>query len=208
MKTRSAIRATALSIKQVTAFWDERYRANRTPWDLGACPAEVVALARGLAPGSRVLIPGCGSGYEIAAFAAAGADVTAVDLSPAAIERARRQQAAAARVNLLTGDFFRLALPAGGFDVVYERTFLCALPPSLWPDYRRRMLELLRPGGGLVGFFYFAVTEPADGPPFGLPPGAAEELFAAPFRLERDEDSPGALPLFAGRERWQVRRRG
>lgn len=48
-------------------------------------------------------------------------------------------------------------------DGIYERTFLCSLPPECWPDYAARMARLLRPGGVLAGIFYYG-TDP-DGYP-------------------------------------------
>lgn len=56
------------------AFWDERFAANFTPWDQGAVPPALGRwLARAaLAPGARVLVPGCGSAYEAAFLDAAG----------------------------------------------------------------------------------------------------------------------------------------
>ena len=46
-------------------------------------------LAKHQGPG-RVLIPGCGSGYEIEAFSSAGWDVIGIDFSKVAVARARR----------------------------------------------------------------------------------------------------------------------
>ncbi len=49
-------------------FWTSRYVAGKTPWDFGGVPAALKSfLTRSSAPG-RVLIPGCGSGYEVQAF--------------------------------------------------------------------------------------------------------------------------------------------
>ena len=67
------------------AFWDERFVAGFTPWDAGRVPPRfawhVASLERGSA--ARVLVPGCGSGYEIAHLAAAGFDVLGIDISSA-----------------------------------------------------------------------------------------------------------------------------
>src|SRR5687767_11041400 len=88
-------------------FWNTRYASARTPWDYGAVPPP---LARYLAThpgrGLRVLIPGCGSGYEIAAFARAGYLVTAVDFSTAAVARARQNVGPALADRVIEGDFF------------------------------------------------------------------------------------------------------
>ena len=71
-------------------FWTARYAAGKTPWDFGGVPSALISfLERSTAPG-RVLIPGCGSGYEIQAFHAAGYDVSAIDFSPAAVDQAKR----------------------------------------------------------------------------------------------------------------------
>jgi hypothetical protein len=60
-------------------FWNERYAAGRTPWDQCGVPAALARfLARSSGGGARVLIPGCGTGYEIVAFAGAGYEVTAL----------------------------------------------------------------------------------------------------------------------------------
>jgi SAM-dependent methyltransferase len=71
-------------------FWTVRYAAGKTPWDFGSVPLALKSfLARSSAPG-RVLVPGCGSGYEVRAFHVAGYDVSAIDFSPAAVDQAKR----------------------------------------------------------------------------------------------------------------------
>ena len=68
-------------------FWDERFAAGFTPWDAGA-PAPVLLrwlAALGPGQGRRVLVPGCGSGHEVAALDAAGFAVTAIDYSAQAV---------------------------------------------------------------------------------------------------------------------------
>ncbi|HTQ30034.1 MAG TPA: methyltransferase domain-containing protein [Opitutaceae bacterium] len=186
-------------------FWNQRYDAARLPWDFNGIPA---ALARFLASGQArgyVLIPGCGSGYEVAAFAGTGCRVTALDFSASAAARARANVGSALADRIVLGDFFTHPFSPASFDLIYERTFLCALPPARWPQIARRLGELLKPGGRLVGFFFFGEKE--DGPPFGLATGEAERLFDFAFTLETDEAVTDSLPLFAGGERWQIRRR-
>ena len=188
-------------------FWDERYQSNRTPWDFGGVPAKLREfLATPPVTGTCVLIPGCGSGYEIAAFSAAGFAVTAIDISPAAIARARGHARAGGprAAQIMLGDFFKHSFADEPFDCIYERTFLCALPPERWPAIVERTVSLLKPGGLLFGFYFFGDKE--DGPPFGLAPGEDARLFGARFELVTDALSADALPLFAGCERWQVRR--
>ncbi|HZP59341.1 MAG TPA: methyltransferase domain-containing protein [Opitutaceae bacterium] len=186
-------------------FWNRRYDDARLPWDFNGVPADLSRfLAAGQAHGD-VLIPGCGSGYEVAAFAAAGCRVTAIDFSPPAVDRARAHVGPVLADRIVLGDFFTHPFSPASFDLIYERTFLCALPPARWPLIARRLGELLKPGGRLVGFFFFGDKD--DGPPFGLAAGEAGHLFDSAFTLETDEPVADSLPLFAGGERWQIRRR-
>ena len=71
-------------------FWEKRFRESFTPWDAGGVPAALRQFLGTEPHGQRVLIPGCGSGYEVRAFHEAGFDVLAIDFAPAAVERARR----------------------------------------------------------------------------------------------------------------------
>jgi SAM-dependent methyltransferase len=182
-------------------FWSSRYAAGETPWDLHGIPdALKIFLARSSAGGS-VLIPGCGSGYEVRAFHDAGFDVTALDFAPAAIQRSRALLESLAE-NVKLGDFFTYDFGARRFDLIYERTFLCALPPTRWPDYASRMAELLRPGGSLVGTFLFG--RESNPPPYPMDERQPNDLFSHAFRLIHNEPLSKSLPVFDGmEERWQ-----
>ncbi len=94
---------------------------------------------------------------------------------------------------------------AGEFDVLYERAFLCALPRRMWADWAKRSAELLRPGGLLVGFFFADDNE--RGPPFGLKPGELEALMAQDFDLLETRTPTDSIPVFKGKESWQVWRK-
>jgi len=125
-------------------FWETRYRDHVTPWDAGRVPARLQQYAREMKPGARVLIPGCGSGYEAYFLADAGFDVLAIDFSAAAVEVAKANLGRFADLVRLA-DFF--AFDAGpAYDVMFERAFLCALPRKMWGDYSRRTRNWLRPG--------------------------------------------------------------
>jgi SAM-dependent methyltransferase len=178
-------------------FWDTRFRDGVTPWDAGGVPARLKEWVKAKPPG-RVLVPGCGSGYEARLFAEHGHDVLAIDFSEAAIEAARRKIGLQVR----KADFF--TLDEGQFDVVYERAFLCALPRSRWADWARRMAELVRPGGELAGFFH--LDDNLRGPPFGTSREALSGLLAPAFDLVADQAVPAAesIPVFKGKEIWQV----
>ncbi len=182
-------------------FWTVRYVTGKTPWDFGGVPSALkLFLERSSAPG-RVLIPGCGSGYEIQAFHAAGYDVSAIDFSPAAVDQAKRVLGSLAE-RIVLGDFFTHDFGERRFDLIYERTFLCSMTPTRWPEYVTRMADLLLPRGRLIGVFLYG-QRPSSGPPFPLTEPEAEQLFKKRFELVRSEATTDSLPLFRDMERWQ-----
>jgi SAM-dependent methyltransferase len=185
-------------------FWNTRYRGGVTPWDAAGVPPRLHAWLQAKKGQSRILVPGCGTGYEVRAFAAHGHDVLAIEFSDAAIEAARRELGPLSD-RVQKADFFAFEAPP--FDAIYERAFLAALPRRLWSQWAARVAQLLRPGGELAGFFYFDDNE--RGPPFGISEKRLDELLRAEFERVEDEAIPAreSLPVFQGKERWQVWRR-
>jgi thiopurine S-methyltransferase len=184
-------------------FWNKRFNQGVMPWDAGRVPTAFADfIARQKKP-LATLIPGCGSAWEAAHLAAAGWPVTALDFAPAAVAKAREILGPAA-VDLHSADFFTFTPPRPS-ALIYERAFLCALPRKLWPDWGRRVAELLPPGGLLAGYFF--VCDQPKGPPFGILAEQLETLLASHFTLVEDTPASDSLPIFAGRERWQVWRR-
>jgi len=185
-------------------FWDVRFRDGVTPWDAGGVPPQLAVWLESKPPPLKVLVPGCGTGYEVRLFAERGHDVLAIDFSDAALEAARRALGPLAGL-VRKADFF--AFEAEPFDLVYERAFLCSLPRARWPDWGRRTAELVRPGGELAGFFYLDDNE--RGPPFGISCEGLTELRGEAFGLTENQLVPPqqSLPVFKGKEIWQVWKR-
>ena len=87
-------------------FWEQRFAEGNTPWDRGEVNPQCGAwLAAGALKPCRILVPGCGSGYEVAALAQAGFDVTGLDYAPVAIARTRQLlEAANLKAELVEAD--------------------------------------------------------------------------------------------------------
>lgn len=196
-------------------FWDERFDGAFTPWDRGEAPerlrvfiaetAKQVPATSWRAPDfrPRVLIPGCGAGYELELLCEAGWDATAIDFSPSAVAAARQNVGRwAGRV--VEADFFEYT-PPQPLDLIYERAFLCAMPRAMWPRVVQRWAELLPQGAQLVGYFFF--DNNSKGPPFGAERDALLALMAPQFDLEIDEPVTDSIPVFQGKERWMSWRR-
>ena len=167
-------------------FWQNRFESRQTPWDRGAPGPQVAAwLADGtLQPGQRVLVPGCGTGWDVVALARAGLQATGLDYTPAAVEIARERLAAeglGAPVHLADVLVWEPADPA---DVVYEQTCLCALHPDEWTTYAAQLHRWLRPGGRLLALFMQMPRPGAaegliEGPPYHCDINAMRALFPA-----------------------------
>jgi len=105
------------------------------------------------------------------------------------------------RGEIVLGDFFSYNFAAAPFDLVYERTFLCSLPPPLWKNYCKRVKALLKPKGTLVGFFFYG--KESDPPPYPLTESTAAEIFGNHFDLWVSEPVTDSLAIFGGKEKWQ-----
>jgi len=184
----------------VPAFWNQRYACGETPWTLHAIPATLRSFVKRTRARGRVLIPGCGTDHEVLRFLqSAGFEVTAIDFSAVAVTQIN-EALGNFDGKIIHGNFFKFDFP-NRFDVIYERTFLCALHPRRWPQYAKRTAQLLRPRGKLVGVFFYG-TEP-DPPPYPLSKTGAAEIFGKYFRLIRDVKVSDSVAMFAAMERWQ-----
>jgi methyl halide transferase len=153
-------------------FWETRFESGQTAWDRGGTSPQLREwLAAGALRPSRVCVPGCGSGWEVAELACNGFDVTALDYAPAAVERTRAllaRHALAARV--LQADVLAWR-PDEPYDAVYEQTCLCALYPDRWAAYAAQLHAWLRPRGTLFALFMQmqrpgALEGRIEGPPY------------------------------------------
>jgi 2-polyprenyl-3-methyl-5-hydroxy-6-metoxy-1,4-benzoquinol methylase len=128
--------------------WDRRAEANARAPDRET-DLERTWEALRLRPGGRILDAGCGSGQFALAFAARGARVTGVDLSPEMIRRASEHAAARGMtIDWRTGDVTHLSDPFAVYDAIHARVLLQFVPdvPAALREFRR----VLRPGGRLL----------------------------------------------------------
>lgn len=152
--------------------WNECYEIGNTPWEKGfATPVieEIHKRHPELFQGN-VLVPGCGMGHDARRLAELGMQVTAIDLVPLAIERAK-QLDPKGTVKFVQADVFHLPDQwRGKFDAVWEHTCFCALPPERRKDYISAMTSALKPGGKIFGVFFInpEMDEGETGPPFGI----------------------------------------
>lgn len=167
-------------------FWQQRFEQRQTPWDRGAPGPQLVGwIADGtLARGQRVAVPGCGSGHDVLALAAAGVEVSAIDYAAAAVALTRQRLAAAgASADVVQADVLQWR-PDAPLDAVYEQTCWCALHPDHWAAYAAQLHAWLRPGGALLLLAMQCRRDGAaaglvEGPPYHMDINAVRALLPA-----------------------------
>ncbi|MEV0895555.1 bifunctional NAD(P)/FAD-dependent oxidoreductase/class I SAM-dependent methyltransferase [Actinoplanes sp. NPDC049802] len=128
--------------------WEQRYRGRDAIWS-GRPNPQLVAEASGLTPG-RALDVGCGEGADTVWLAERGWQVTAVDISTVALERAAGHAAGAGvaeRVTFRHADL-RSDEPGEAYDLVSAQ--FMHLPPEERRELYARLAASVAPGGTLL----------------------------------------------------------
>jgi SAM-dependent methyltransferase len=133
------------------AFWDARYGSADRVWS-GNPNQRLVEQLADLAPGTALEI-GCGEGADAIWLASRGWNVTAVDVSTVALERAARQAATrgpevAGRITWQQADILAWAPTPRQFDLVTAH-FIHVASADREPLHRR-LAEGVHPGGILL----------------------------------------------------------
>ncbi len=150
--------------------------------------AKLVAFA-GVESGQKVLDVACGAGVVAVTAARRGAAVSALDLSPVLLERARHNaQLAGVTITFTEGDAEALPYPDASFDVVLSQFgHIFAPRPAV---VLAEMLRVLKPGGRIAfttwppehftGRMFRLVNDHSPPPPAGTEPPAAPILWGDP----------------------------
>lgn len=148
--------------------WDAIYREGTPPWETGVPSPELVRVVEdGTVRPGTVLEVGCGTGADAVYLVKKGFEVTAVDNSPTAIERARvRAENEDALPRFVLGDIFEFAPTAGQFEFVYDGGFYHYIRQFDLTKYLDMLWRVTRPGS-----FFLTIagardeSAPENGPP-------------------------------------------
>lgn len=191
-------------MQKITNFvmdWETRYRTNDTPWDKGTAHPMTRELAALDLPDGPILVPGCGSGWDLLDLAAVHPcrRIIGLDIAPSAVALARERTRHLPGVEIHRGDFLRDDLPAafGLAALIWEHTCFCAISPDQRPAYAAAAARALAPGSFLAGIFFMEMDDAGKGPPWNCPEPEWRGHFGEHFHVER---AGPVIITYAGRE--------
>ena len=182
--------------------WDERYKQGQSPWDTGSPCAEMVkALESGVVTPGHALDLGCGTGTNAIYLAQKGFEVTGVDVSQVAVEKAREKaDKAGATILFMLAELPNLFLPGKVFDFVFDRGCFHSLKNDDRPKFAEMLAKLTKEGS-----LFLLLTGNAKEPREQGPPTMTEEeiretfsrffdlVWLRDFRFETTDAAPGPL---------------
>jgi SAM-dependent methyltransferase len=180
----------------VQAEWDRRYSDSEQLWS-GRPNGALVAEVAGLTPG-RVLDVGCGEGADAVWLAGRGWEVTALEVSGVALERAARHAAeAGVDVRWVHAGLVEAALPTASFDLVSAQYPALLRTPDAAAE--RALLAAVAPGGVLLLVHHAGMEThaPEDGefdPADYVWPSMVAALLDDHWVVEVDEVRPRVAP--------------
>jgi methyl halide transferase len=180
-------------------YWNTRYLNMDFGWDVGFITTPIKNYIDQLEDKDiKILIPGAGNSYEAEYLFQNGfTNVFVCDFAEEPLKNLKNRVPSFPHNQLLQQDFFEL--DASDFDLILEQTFFCAIHPTLRETYFKKMNELLKPGGKLVGVLFNDVLN-ADKPPFGGNQMQYYSYFKNLFEIKTFETCYHSILPRAGRE--------
>lgn len=167
-----------------THDWDSSYTGQSPPWDIGRPQPAFLRLADADALIGALLDVGCGTGEHTILAASRGADAVGIDVSPRAIEIARRKAAerdvetvfevlSALRVDMLRASF----------DTIVDSGLFHVFDDADRTRYAAAMHAVLRTGGHLR-LMCFSDRQPGDWGPRRVTEGELRATFGVGWRVD------------------------
>lgn len=182
------------------AAWDKRYAGLDQVWSgrpNGALVTEVAGL-----PAGRALDVGCGEGADAVWLSSRGWQVTALDVSQVALERAAQAAAeAGTAVRWLHAGLLDSGLSPASFDLVSAQYPALVRTPG--QDAERMLLSLVAPGGVLLVVHHAFLTvhrhrDDGFNPDDYIGPAEVAALLDENWQLDVHEERPRSVSAGAG----------
>ncbi len=158
--------------------------------------------ALNLSSNSRVLVPLCGKSVDMIFLEQQGADVVGVEVSQKAVlsffsEQRREFHTkdysgftihTSGNIELWQGDFLKYPAQKSGFDLIYDKAALVALPPTKQTSYVDKLHSLAGPDTKILLHHFVYPQHEMQGPPFSVKPQKIDDYFSDQFTLSLLEE--------------------
>lgn len=164
-------------------YWEDRWHNEDTPWDAGKSnPLIIDWFSKNIKKDAFILIPGAGSGHEFESLYRLGFEnLYAIDIASKSVNLLREKCPNVSPDRFICADFFDWKCTLR-FDCVLEQTFFCAIQPTRRKEYVKKMKEVIKPGGRLVGVLFNKCFP--QGPPFGGTKSEYISLFSNDLKIK------------------------
>lgn len=185
------------------SYWEQRYQINSTGWDIGNVSEPLKAYIDQLEDKDlKILIPGCGTGYEAMYLLEQGfTQVHVLDFASSALNELKTKWQSP-NLQVHQADIFDFE---GSYDLILEQTLFCAIDPQRRKEYISKMSELLNANGKYVGLLFNREFEVS--PPFGGSREEYEALFIQNFESFEMEDCYNSIAARQGSELFFITRK-
>jgi SAM-dependent methyltransferase len=137
-------------------IFELRYLREKTPWDTGISPPELLKYLAESSPG-HALDLGCGTGTNAITMTQHGWQVIGVDLSALAIGTARRNaHQAGLEIDFKREDVTRIASIDGPFAFALDIGCFHSLSSAGKRNYLQNLTRVLKPGGAYLIYTWLA----------------------------------------------------
>jgi SAM-dependent methyltransferase len=163
--------------------WDDSYAGPPAPWDIGRPQPAFVRLADAGALTGAALDAGCGTGEHTILTVLHGASALGIDISPRAIDLARRKAAERGvdtRFQVL--DALHLDTLGETFDTVLDSGLFHVFDDAARTQYVTAAHAVLRPGGHLH-LMCFSDRQPGEWGPRRVSESELRAAFGAGWRI-------------------------
>lgn len=181
-------------------YWEDRWKNKQTGWDIGYPSPAILDIIDAIEnKHAKILVPGCGSAYEVEYLHQQGfTNVYLIDISEAPIVQFKTRCEDFPKDHIIVADFFEYQFEIQ-FDYILEQTFFCAIPRSQREIYCQKMSEILSKEGHVTGLL-FGIEFEKEGPPHGGTVVEYEELFSKYFKINKLEKSLKSISPRQGAE--------
>lgn len=195
-----------MNTEQEKNFWQSRYEAAQTGWNIGYPATPIKEYFDQVENKNlRILIPGAGNAYEAEYLHEQGfTNVFVMDIATQPLENLSERVPTFPKSNLICANFFE---HQGEYDIIVEQTFFCSFPPlkENRQAYAKQMDNLLVKGGKLVGlWFSFPLTGDLVERPFGGTKSEYLTYFEPFFEVKIFENCYNSIPPRTGNEYFAV----